>query len=162
VNSAAATLGEMLLSAPSSSSTEQIRLPLPLREDPWLDPTRVFAALSPPISSPRRTSSWCSLCITEVVMVCVHAGGSTECGAPGGATVKSSLGSLWPAAWALPRHAVQICAWANGERVPIFLFSSPLFSGHGYWPSGHDQWAELIDMLLWCCYLMQACYTGFS
>jgi hypothetical protein len=38
--------------------------------------------------------------------VCVHAGGSAECGAPGGAAVKSSPGSPWPATRALPRHAV--------------------------------------------------------
>jgi hypothetical protein len=71
--------------------------------------------------------------------VCVHAGGSAEFGAPGGAVVKTPLGSLWPAAWALPRHAVQTCAWAYGERVLLLLYPSPLFSGHGLWPSGHDQ-----------------------
>jgi hypothetical protein len=51
--------------------------------------------------------------------------------------VKTSLGSPWPAARALPRHAVQACAWASGEcgSPPLPL---PSLSGLCYWPSGHD------------------------
>jgi hypothetical protein len=62
--------------------------------------------------------------------VCVHAGGSTECGAPGGVVVKTPSGSLWPAARALPRHAVQTSAWAYGERVLLLLSSPAMVSGH--------------------------------
>jgi hypothetical protein len=61
--------------------------------------------------------------------VCVHTGGSAECGAPGGAVVKASLGCAWSAAWALPRHASQVCTWASGEL--LLLLSTLCFS---YWP----------------------------
>jgi hypothetical protein len=49
-DSAATTLGELLPAAPSSSSIEQIRWPLPLRGDLWLDLTREIASLLPPNS----------------------------------------------------------------------------------------------------------------
>jgi hypothetical protein len=83
-----------------------------------------------------------------LVLVVRHRGGRGACacrwkhprsGAPGAAAVKTSPGSPWPAAQALPCHAVQACAWASGECVPFLLFLSPLFSGHGYWPNGHNQ-----------------------
>jgi hypothetical protein len=61
--------------------------------------------------------------------VCVHAGGSADCGAPGGAAVKTSLGRAWSAARALPRHAGQVCTWASGEL--LLLLSTFCFS---YWP----------------------------
>jgi hypothetical protein len=61
--------------------------------------------------------------------VCVHAGGSTKCGAPGGAAVKTSLGRAWSAARALPRHANQVCSGASGKCDPSLL-SSPSFPGH--------------------------------
>jgi hypothetical protein len=61
--------------------------------------------------------------------VCVHAGGSAVCGAPGGAAVKSSLGRAWSAARALPRHAGQVCTWVTGESLllplPLLLFHWP-------------------------------------
>jgi hypothetical protein len=53
--------------------------------------------------------------------VCVHAGGSTVCGAPGGAAVKSTSGRIQPAARALPRHAVWTSAWAHGELLLLLL-----------------------------------------
>jgi hypothetical protein len=61
--------------------------------------------------------------------VCVHAGGSAECGAPGGAAVKTSLGHAWSVPRALPRHAGQVCTWVSGELV--LLLSAFCFS---YWP----------------------------
>jgi hypothetical protein len=89
----------------------------------------------------------CCACLRWSRCVCI-AGGSVECGAPGGAAVKTSPGSPWPTARALPRHAVQACPWVSGELVSILLFPSSLFYGYGYWPSGHDQCAELIGILL--------------
>jgi hypothetical protein len=52
--------------------------------------------------------------------VCVHAGGSTEYGAPGGAAVKASLGRAWSAA----RHCLAMPArYALGRLVSeTFLF----------------------------------------
>jgi hypothetical protein len=44
----------------------------------------------------------------------------------GGADVKTPSGSLWPAARALPRHAVQTSTWAS-VSVSSFL-STPLLS----------------------------------
>jgi hypothetical protein len=71
--------------------------------------------------------------------VCVHAGGSANCGAPGGAAVKSSLGRAWSAARALPRHAGQVCTWATGEPlllpIPLLLLSLAMVSDH----AGQDQ-----------------------
>jgi hypothetical protein len=61
--------------------------------------------------------------------MCEHAGGSAECGAPGGAAVKTSLGRAWSAAWALPRHAGQVCTWASGEL--LLLLSTFCYS---FWP----------------------------
>jgi hypothetical protein len=71
--------------------------------------------------------------------VCVHAGGSADCGAPGGAAVKSSLGRAWSAARALPCHAGQVCTWATGEPLllplPLLLLSLAMVSDH----AGQDQ-----------------------
>jgi hypothetical protein len=61
--------------------------------------------------------------------VCVHAGRSAECGAPGGAAVKTSLGRAWSVVRALPRHAGQVCTWASGEL--LLLLSTFFFSN---WP----------------------------
>jgi hypothetical protein len=58
--------------------------------------------------------------------VCVHAGGSAKCGAPGGVAVKTTLGRAWSAARALPHHASQVCTWATGELLVLlytFYFS---------------------------------------
>jgi hypothetical protein len=63
------------------------------------------------------------------VCVCVHAGGSADCGAPSGAAVKASLGCAWSAARALPHHAGQVCTWATGE--PLLLLSTFCFT---HWP----------------------------
>jgi hypothetical protein len=60
-------------------------------------------------------------------------------GAPSTAMVKSSPGRPWSAVRALPRHAVQACAWATGECHPLLLLFYPLFFGRGYWPTGHDR-----------------------
>jgi hypothetical protein len=77
----------------------------------------------------RWTSSLGMLCVLAVVQVCVHASGSAVCGAPGGAAVKSSLGSTWLAVRALPRHVGQVCTWATGESLlhplPLLLFHWP-------------------------------------
>jgi hypothetical protein len=94
--------------------------------------------LSPPSSHPAVSPLCaCCACLRWSRCVCI-ADGSAECGAPGGATVKTSPGSPWPAARALPRHAIQACAWASGELAAILLFPSSLFYNYGYWPSGHD------------------------
>jgi hypothetical protein len=82
--------------------------------------------LSPPSSHPTGSPLCaCCACLRWSRCVCIT-GESTECGAPGGVVVKSSPGSLWPATRALPRHAVQTCAWAYGERVPLLLPLSSL------------------------------------
>jgi hypothetical protein len=156
-SSATATLGELLSFAPSSIPTKWFRRPPPLRGDPWLDPAREFASQTPLNSTPRRLLpgacgasprwSWC-VCARRwkrrgaVLLVCL---------------VKSSPSSLWPAARALPRHAVQTSAWAYGERILPPLYPSILFSGHGLWSSGRDQWAKLTGIALCCCYLMLIC-----
>jgi hypothetical protein len=108
----------------------------------FLSPSSSLPAGSPLCAS--YACLWWSRC------VCIT-GGSTECGAPGGAVVKTPSGSLWPAVRALPRHAVQTCAWAYGELVLFLLYPSPLFSGHGLWPFGHNQWAKLTGIALCCC-----------
>jgi hypothetical protein len=47
---------------------------------------------------------------------------------------------------------------APGRTVSAFFISStPLFSGHGLWPPGHDQWAKLTGKTLWCCFPMIVC-----
>jgi hypothetical protein len=75
--------------------------------------------------------------------VCVHAGG---------AVVKSSPGSLWPATRALPRHAVQTYTWAYGECVlpPLYpSFSSPaMVSGHLAMTSEPNSQALLCDAII--------------
>jgi hypothetical protein len=71
-------------------------------------------------------------------------------------SVKTSPGSPWPATRALPRHAVQACAWASGECVAS---SSPTFSSLAT-VTGHLDMiscAKLTDLVLWSCLLMQAC-----
>jgi hypothetical protein len=77
--------------------------------------------------------------LKEDLCVCVHAGGSADCGAPGGAAVKSSLNRAWSAARALPRHAGQVCTWATGEplllSLPLLLLSLAMVSDH----AGQDQ-----------------------
>jgi hypothetical protein len=40
------------------------------------------------------------------------------CGAPGACSVKSSSGSLWLAAQALPCHAIQTSTWATVSVIP--------------------------------------------
>jgi hypothetical protein len=47
-----------------------------------------------------------------------------RCGAPGACWVKTSPGSLWLAAQALPCHAIQMSTWAIGEH--LLLLSNPL------------------------------------
>jgi hypothetical protein len=51
--------------------------------------------------------------------------------------VKTSPGSLWLAAQALPCHAIQMSTWAMVSVISSFLLF--FFSGHGLWPSGQDQ-----------------------
>jgi hypothetical protein len=70
---AVTTMGEMLPPAPSSSSTEQIRWPLPLRGDPWLDLTQRITSLSPLIShlaGPLHLA--CCACLRWSKCVCAH------------------------------------------------------------------------------------------
>jgi hypothetical protein len=54
-----------------------------------------------------------------------------RCGAPGACLVKSSPGSLWLAAQALPCHAIQTSTWATVSVVPplnlLLLFLWPWF-----------------------------------
>jgi hypothetical protein len=54
------------------------------------------------------------------------------------AMVKTTLGSLWPAAQALPCHAVQMSTWAMVSVSSSSLLFS-FFSGHGLWPTGQGQ-----------------------
>jgi hypothetical protein len=80
--------------------------------------------------------------------VCVHAGGSAECGAPGGAAVKTSLGRAWSAARALPRHAGQVCTWATGEL--LLLFSTLCFSPWPWSPTMLVKTSEPSSQILLC------------
>jgi hypothetical protein len=52
-------------------------------------------------------------------------------GAPGACLMKSSPGSLWLAAQALPCHAIQTSTWATVSVIPP-LKSSTSLSGHGF------------------------------
>jgi hypothetical protein len=54
------------------------------------------------------------------------------------AVVKTTLGSLWPAAQALPCHVVQTSTWAMVSVSPSSLLFS-FFFGHGLWPTGQGQ-----------------------
>jgi hypothetical protein len=47
-----------------------------------------------------------------------------RCGVPGACLVKTSPGSLWLAAQALPCHAIQTSTWVIGEH--LLLLSNPL------------------------------------
>jgi hypothetical protein len=51
--------------------------------------------------------------------------------------VKTSPGSLWLAAQALPCHAIQMTTWAMVSVISSSLLF--FFSGHDLWPSGQDQ-----------------------
>jgi hypothetical protein len=66
---AAATLGKMVATLSSSSSTKWIRKPSPLRWDLGLTQLGFHRLLSPPSSTPCRNFSWCPLSASEVVMV---------------------------------------------------------------------------------------------
>jgi hypothetical protein len=102
---AAATLGEILTSAPSFISSKWIRRSPPLRGDLDSFPLRICCHRTPPI-----------LCLAELELVdpppvlvlreCSPVE-APRCGAPGACLVKSSPGSLWLAAQALPCHAIQ-------------------------------------------------------
>jgi hypothetical protein len=61
------------------------------------------------------------------------------CGALRGAMVKSSSGSLWPAARALPRHVIHTSARAT-VSTSSFL-SAPLSS---LWPRSLTIWPRLV------------------
>jgi hypothetical protein len=62
----------------------------------------------------------CCACLRWSQSVCIT-GGSAEVRCSWCCTMKTSLGSPWSAAQALPRHAVQACAWASGECLPLPL-----------------------------------------
>jgi hypothetical protein len=53
------------------------------------------------------------------------------------APVRTSPGSLWLAAQALPCHANQMSTWAMVSVISSSLLF--FFSGHDLWPSGQDQ-----------------------
>jgi hypothetical protein len=125
-------LGETLAPASSLISTKPLRRPPPFRGDPWWNPAQDFCITAatdldiPPASSPTPV-----MLLRGDLRECVHTDGSIDCGAPGGAAVKSSPGRAWSAARALPRHAGQVCTWTTGEHS---FFSSPpsaSLPGHG-------------------------------
>jgi hypothetical protein len=62
--------------------------------------------------------------------------------------VKSSAGSLWLAAQALPCHAIQMSTWAIGESLllplPLLLLSLAMVSDH----AGQGQLAKLTELAL--------------
>jgi hypothetical protein len=69
-----------------------------------------------------------------------------------GAEVKTPSGSLWPAARALPRHAIQTSAWA-AVSVSSFLFTPLLSSlamvfGHLAKASEPSSQTELYDAVV--------------
>jgi hypothetical protein len=62
------------------------------------------------------------------------------CGAPGGCSVKSSSGSLWPAAQALPCHAIQTSTWAT-----VSVISSPSNLLLLLWPRSLANWSRSVS-----------------
>jgi hypothetical protein len=144
VTSATDAWGKIVASTPSTPSSNWIRWEFPLRGDLWLVSPRFPPSPVASSSMPHRALSWCLLRdLWWLWCVCAR----RWCGVPSGAVVKTTSGSLWPAAWALPCHDVQTSTRA---LVSVSSFSLPLsfFSGHGLWPSGQDQWAKLTD---WYC-----------
>jgi hypothetical protein len=69
----------------------------------------------------------CCACLWLSRGVCIT-GGSAEVWWSRCCTMKASPGSPWSAARALPRHAIQACAWASGEGHPLLLLPSTLTS----------------------------------
>jgi hypothetical protein len=110
---------------------------------------------------PHRALSWCLLCNRWWSWcVCTRRWKRRGAMLPV-CSVKTTPGSLWLAARALPRHAIQAWAWASGECVAS---SSPTFSSLAT-VTGHlalFSCAKLTDLILWSCLLLQACYIGFS
>jgi hypothetical protein len=90
----------------------------------WWFPDRVLPALSPPISMPRRVLSSVLDGVSVVVVTLVQCRWQRRGALLPVCSVKTSPGSPWLAARALPRHAIQACAWASGECVAS---SSPTF-----------------------------------
>jgi hypothetical protein len=106
VTSAADVWGKTVAPTPSTPSSNWIRRELPLRGDRWLVSPRFLPSPVTLGSMPRRALSWCLLC-DHWCLWCV----STRRWKRRGVvlpvcSVKSTLGSLWPAAQALPCHAV--------------------------------------------------------
>jgi hypothetical protein len=89
-------------------------------------------------STPAPSLALAVLLRVDQVCVCVRRW-KRRCGAPGRATVVTSLDRIQPAAWALLRHAVWTSVWAQGESLllllpnPLLLFlamvSDPCWSG---------------------------------
>jgi hypothetical protein len=159
--SATATWGKPYASASSTPSSNWIWWELPLRGDLWLVSPRFLPTSVASGSMPHRALSWCLMC-DRWWLWCVCARRWKRQGAVlPVCLVKTSPGSPWLATRALPRHAIQACAWASGECVasPSPTFSSlatvtgqlALFSC-----------AKLTDLILWSYLLMQACCIGFS
>jgi hypothetical protein len=148
-----ATLGETLPSAPSSSSTEPIRWPLLLRGDRWLDLAQRIASLSPPsshLAGPLHVAGCACLQWSR----CVRARRwKRRCGAPGGATVMTSLDRIQPAARTLLRHAVWTSVWAQGESL-LLLLPNPLLLLLAMISdlAGQDPWAKLTELAQCCCW----------
>jgi hypothetical protein len=125
VTPAAATLGKMFSSAPSTCSTKRNRRTLPL----WGDRIALPARDLPPLSTPMRclTAGACWACwgCSSVCATRALAGGSARCGAPG-----ASRWSLPLAAPGRPRgHCLAMPArYAPGRLVSVILpfFLCPL------------------------------------
>jgi hypothetical protein len=128
VTSAAATLGEMFSSAPSTCSTKRNHRPLPLRGDWVALPAR---DLPPPSTLMRCLAAgacwacwWCSSACASRAL----AGGSARCGAPG-----ASRWRLPSAAPGRPRgHCLAMPArYALGAW---WVWFSPSSSALSHWP----------------------------
>jgi hypothetical protein len=73
------------------------------------------------------------------------------CSAPGACLMKSSLGTLWPAAQALPCHAIQISSWATVSVIPL---SNPLPLSLSLWPWFLTNWSRSVSQARRPCSVM--------
>jgi hypothetical protein len=150
VATAAATLGEMLYSAPSTSSTKRNRRPPPLRGDRVDLPSRDLPPPSTPDAVPRR---WSLLSMLSVL----------RCLRPASARRWKRQGVVLPvwARWRPPSAApgqprgycLAMPARYAPRRLVSFSFSSPSstsLTGHGLWPN----WSRSVSLAHRSCSVM--------
>jgi hypothetical protein len=99
---------------------------------------------------PRRAPSSVFAVPPLVLVMCEYSPVETPwCGAPGVCSVKSSLGSLWPAAQALPCHAVQMSTQAT-VSVTSPLSNLLLL----LWPRSLANWSRSVSQTHRLCSVM--------